>query len=171
MSDELLRSDDDDTPRTSEDDVGQTMAVADPAAGGVTTVTVREDVLSSAAAVAGFVAGAGGVGAAIGLPLQIVGLKRRTPFPKGTRMRNRRNAQLAPAMYSLAATNAQLLGLVGSRRPLLSAARYGIALAAVAYFTADEEGRNKMINQATGLVEQGGALVANSGILEVLFKK
>ncbi|MDQ1714538.1 MAG: hypothetical protein QOC60_483, partial [Frankiaceae bacterium] len=97
-------------------------------------VTVREDVLASAAAVVGFVAGAGGVGAAVGMPLRAVGLGRRTPALKGMRMRNRKlNAQLAPAMYSLAATNAQLLGLVGHRRPVLALAKLGVVAAGVAY--------------------------------------
>ena len=133
-------------------------------------VTVREDVLTTAAAALGFVAGAGGVGAALGLPLRAVGLGRRTPSLKGTRMRNRKNAQPAPAMYSLAATNAQLLGLVGSRRPLLSLAKFGVVAAGVAYLTADEAGRKAMIDQATGLVEQGGNLLAGSGVLEKVFK-
>ncbi|HEV2057960.1 MAG TPA: hypothetical protein VGR11_01305 [Solirubrobacteraceae bacterium] len=101
------------------------------------TVTVREDVLASAAVAIGFVAGAGGVGAAVGMPLRAIGLGRRTPSLKGMRMRNRKlNAQLAPAMYSLAATNSQLLGLVGHRRPMVALARFGIAAAGVAYLTA-----------------------------------
>jgi hypothetical protein len=134
-------------------------------------VTVREDVLTKAAAAIGFVAGAGGVGAALGLPLRAVGLGSRTPALKGTRMRNRKvNAQLAPAMYSLAATNAQLLGLVGSRRPLLSLAKFGVVAAGVAYLTADEAGRKAMVDQATALVEQGGNLLAGSGVLEKVFK-
>src|SRR5215212_1449450 len=100
-------------------------------------VAVREDVLTTAAAAVGFVAGAGGVGAALGLPLRAMGLGRRTPALKGSRMRNRKlNAQLAPAMYSLAATNAQLLGLVGRRHPVLGLAKFGIAAAGVAYLTA-----------------------------------
>ena len=134
-------------------------------------VTVREDVLTKAAAAIGFVAGAGGVGAALGLPLRAVGLGSRTPALKGTRMRNRKvNAQLAPAMYSLAATNAQLLGLVGSRRPLLSLAKFGVVAAGVAYLTADEAGRKAMVDQATALVEQGGNLLAGTGVLEKVFK-
>ena len=134
-------------------------------------VTVREDVLTKAAAAIGFVAGAGGVGAALGLPLRAVGLGSRTPALKGTRMHNRKvNAQLAPAMYSLAATNAQLLGLVGSRRPLLSLAKFGVVAAGVAYLTADEAGRKAMVDQATALVEQGGNLLAGSGVLEKVFK-
>ena len=86
-------------------------------------------------------------------------------------MRNRKvNAQLAPAMYSLAATNAQLLGLVGSRRPLLSLAKFGVVAAGVAYLTADEAGKKAMLDQATALVEQGGNLLAGSGMLDKVFK-
>jgi hypothetical protein len=134
-------------------------------------VAVREDVLTSAAAAIGFVAGAGGVGAAVGLPLRAVGLGRRTPALKGNRMRNRKlNAQLAPAMYSLAATNAQLLGLVGHRRPVLALAKFGIVAAGVAYLTADEAQRKAILEQATALVEQGGNALANSGLLEKVFK-
>jgi len=134
-------------------------------------VAVREDVLTTAAAAVGFVAGAGGVGAALGLPLRAVGLGRRTPALKGSRMRNRKlNAQLAPAMYSLAATNAQLLGLVGRRHPVLGLAKFGIAAAGVAYLTADEAQRKAMLDQATGLLEQGGNLLANSGLLEKVLK-
>jgi len=134
-------------------------------------VAVREDVLTTAAVAAGFVAGAGGVGAALGLPLRAVGLGRRTPALKGSRMRNRKlNAQLAPAMYSLAATNAQLLGLVGRRHPVLGLAKFGIAAAGVAFLTADEAQRKAIIDQATGLIEQGGNALASSGLLDKLFK-
>jgi hypothetical protein len=134
-------------------------------------VAVREDVLATAAAAVGFVAGAGGVGAALGLPLRAVGLGRRTPALKGSRMRNRKlNAQLAPAMYSLAATNAQLLGLVGRRHPVLGLAKYGIAAAGVAYLAADEAQRKALLDQATGLLEQGGNALASSGLLDKLFK-
>jgi hypothetical protein len=134
-------------------------------------VTVREDVLTTAAAALGFVAGAGGVGAALGLPLRAVGLGRRTPSLKGSRMRNRKmNAQLAPAMYSLAATNAQLLGLVGHRRPVFALAKLGIAAAGVAYLTADEAQRKAIVDQATSLLEQGGNLLAGSGVLDKVFK-
>jgi hypothetical protein len=138
-------------------------------------VAVREDVLTSAAAAVGFVAGAGGVGAALGLPLRAVGFGRRTPALKGNRMRNRKlNAQLAPAMYSLAATNAQLLGLVGHRRPVLALAKFGIAAAGtaagVAYLTADEAQRKEMLEQATSLLEQGGNAIASSGLLDKVFK-
>jgi hypothetical protein len=132
---------------------------------------VREDVLTKAAAAIGFVAGAGGIGAALGLPLRAVGLGRRTPSLKGNRMRNRKlNAQLAPAMYSLAATNAQLLGLVGHRRPLLSLAKFGVAAAGVAYLTADEAQRKAILEQATALVEQGGSALASSGLLDKVLK-
>jgi hypothetical protein len=134
-------------------------------------VAVREDVLTTAAAAVGFVAGAGGVGAALGLPLRAVGLGRRTPALKGNRMRNRKlNAQLAPAMYSLAATNAQLLGLVGSRRPLLSLAKFGVAAAGVAYLTADEAQRKAILEQVSALVEQGGNALASSGLLDKVIK-
>jgi hypothetical protein len=134
-------------------------------------VVVSEDVLTRAAAAAGFVAGAGGVGAAVGLPLRAIGLGRRTPTLKGSRMRNRKlNAQLAPAMYSLAATNSQLLGLVGSRRPMLQLAKLGIAAAGVAYLTADEATRKQILDQATGLLEQGANALGSSGVLDRVFK-
>ena len=134
-------------------------------------VRVREDVLTSAAAVVGFVAGAGGVGAAVGMPLRAVGFGRRTPALKGMRMRNRKlNAQLAPAMYSLAATNSQLLGLVGTRRPMLAFAKLGVVAAGLAYLTADEDGRKAMLDQATGLLEQGGNLLSSSGLIDKLIK-
>jgi hypothetical protein len=134
-------------------------------------VAVSEDVLTRAAAAAGFVAGAGGIGAAVGLPLRAIGLGRRTPTLKGTRMRNRKlNAQLAPAMYSLAATNSQLLGLVGSRRPLLQLAKLGVAAASVAYLTADEATRKQMLDQATGLLEQGANALTSSGLVDKVFK-
>jgi hypothetical protein len=146
-------------------------APAAPATDKPGMVTMREDVLASAAAVVGFVAGAGGVGAAVGMPLRAVGLGRRTPALKGMRMRNRKlNAQLAPAMYSLAATNAQLLGLVGHRRPVLALAKLGVVAAGVAYVTADEAGRKAMLDQASGLLEQGGNLLTSSGLLDKVFK-
>jgi hypothetical protein len=135
-------------------------------------VVVREDVMTKAAAAVGFVVGAGGIGAAVGLPLRAVGLGRRTPALKGNyRMRNRKlNAQLAPAMYSLAATNAQLLGLIGSRRPLWSLAKLGIAAGTVAYMTADEEQRKAILDQVASLVEQGGNALASSGLLDKVIK-
>jgi hypothetical protein len=86
-------------------------------------------------------------------------------------MRNRKlNAQLAPAMYSLAATNAQLLGLVGHRRPVLALAKFGIAAAGVAYLTADEAQRKAIVEQASSLIEQGGNALAGSGLLDKVFK-
>lgn len=163
------------TEHTSDDaptvpGVGSAVSLA-PTAGKTDTVAVREDVLTSTAAIVGFVAGAGGVGAAIGMPFRAVGIGRRTPALKGMRMRNsRRNAQLAPAMYSLAATNAQLLGLVGSRHPLMNIAKLGVVAAGVAYVTADEAGRKAMLDQVTGLLEQGGDLLSNSGLIDKLIK-
>lgn len=151
--------------------VGTVVAFQAPSTERTGSVAVREDVLTSAAAVAGFVAGAGGVGAAVGMPLRAVGLGRRTPALKGMRMRNsKRNAQLAPAMYSLAATNAQLLGLVGHRRPMLALAKLGVVAAGVAYVTADEAGRKAMLDQASSLLEQGGNLLSSSGLLDKLIK-
>jgi len=151
--------------------VDSTPAAQRRAVGNRDMVAVREDVLTTAAVAAGFVAGAGGVGAALGLPLRAVGLGRRTPALKGSRMRNRKlNAQLAPAMYSLAATNAQLLGLVGHRRPMFALAKFGIAAAGVAYLTADEAQRKAIVDQATSLIEQGGNLLAGSGVLDKVFK-
>ena len=142
-----------------------------PTSGKPGIVTVREDVLASAAVAVGFVAGAGGVGAAVGMPLRAIGLGRRTPALKGMRMRNRKlNAQLAPAMYSLAATNSQLLGLVGTRRPMFALAKFGIAAAGVAYLTADEDTRKQMLDQATGLLEQGANVITSSGLLDKVFK-
>jgi hypothetical protein len=153
------------------DSAAATTPARRPAADGRGKVAVSEDVLTRAAAAAGFVAGAGGVGAAVGLPLRAIGLGRRTPTLKGTRMRNRRlNAQLAPAMYSLAATNSQLLGLVGSRRPMLQLAKLGIAAAGVAYLTADEATRKQMVDQATGLLEQGANALTSTGLLDRVFK-
>jgi hypothetical protein len=142
-----------------------------PTSGKPGMVTVREDVLASAAVAVGFVAGAGGVGAAVGMPLRAIGFGRRTPALKGMRMRNRKlNAQLAPAMYSLAATNSQLLGLVGTRRPMFALAKLGIAAAGVAYLTADEDTRKQMLDQATGLLEQGANALTSTGLLDKVFK-
>ena len=73
-------------------------------------------------------------------------------------------------MYSLAATNAQLLGLVGHRRPMLALAKLGVVAAGVAYVTADADTRKAVLDQATGLLEQGGDLLANSGLLDKVFK-
>jgi hypothetical protein len=142
-----------------------------PTSGKPGMVTVREDVLASAAVAIGFVAGAGGVGAAVGMPLRAVGFGRRTPALKGMRMRNRKlNAQLAPAMYSLAATNSQLLGLVGTRRPMFALAKLGIAAAGVAYLTADEDTRKQVLDQASGLLEQGASALTSTGLLDKVFK-
>jgi len=150
---------------------GSSNAPLAPTSGQPGMVTVREDVLASAAVAIGFVAGAGGVGAAVGMPLRAVGLGRRTPALKGMRMRNsKRNAQLAPAMYSLAATNSQLLGLVGTRHPMLGLAKLGIVAAGVAYLTADEDTRKQILDQATGLLEQGAAAFSSSGLLDKVFK-
>ena len=101
-----------------------------------------------------------------------VGLARRTPALKGHRMRSRKvNAQLAPALMSLAATNQQLLGLVGSRRNIMwRVVPLGIAAAGVAYLTADEDGRAAMLEQGQALAEQAGGLITGSGILDKLFK-
>src|SRR5215218_7001105 len=103
----------------------QTPALAEPAQDlqrapeGARTLSAREIGRNRAAIAAGFVAG-GGLGATLGLPLRAMGLSARTPGVKGRHMSNRKlNAQLAPAMLSLAATNQQLLGLVGSRRNIL----------------------------------------------------
>jgi len=166
-----------DTPIISDGDLraqpalGASDAPLVPASGKPGMVTVREDVLASAAVAIGFVAGAGGLGAAVGMPLRAVGLGRRTPALKGMRMRNRKlNAQLAPAMYSLAATNSQLLGLVGTRRPMFALAKLGIAAAGVAYLTADEATRKQMLDQASGLLEQGAGVLTSSGLLDKVFK-
>jgi len=79
--------------------------------------------------------------------------------------------QLAPAMMSLAATNQQLLGLVGLRRSVLwRAIPLGIAAAGVAYLTADEEQRQAMLAQGQALAEQAGGLLTSSGVLDKLFK-
>jgi len=101
-----------------------------------------------------------------------VGFARRTPALKGHRMRSRKiNAQLAPALMSLAATNQQLLGLVGSRRSIMwRVVPLGLAAAGVAYLTADEEQRAAMLQQGQALAEQAGGLLTNSGVLDKLFK-
>lgn len=101
-----------------------------------------------------------------------VGFARRTPALKGHRMRSRKiNAQLAPALMSLAATNQQLLGLVGSRRSVMwRVIPLGIAAAGVAYLTADEEQRAAMLEQGQALAEQAGGIITGSGVLDKLFK-
>jgi len=87
-------------------------------------------------------------------------------------MRSRKiNAQLAPALMSLAATNQQLLGLVGSRRNIMwRVVPLGIAAAGVAYLTADEEQRAAMLEQGQALAEQAGGLISSSGVLDKVFK-
>jgi len=96
---------------------------------------------------------------------------RHTEAWKGSHMRSRKLNQLAPAMMSLAATNQQLLGLVGSRRSILwRVVPLGIAAAGVAYLTADEDGRAAMLEQGQALAEQAGGLLTNSGVLDKLFK-
>ena len=168
MTDEPIKSDGTvDVPQAS----SGSGAPLVPTSGKPGMVTVREDVLASAAVAIGFVAGAGGVGAAVGMPLRAIGLGRRTPALKGMRMRNRKlNAQLAPAMYSLAATNSQLLGLVGARHPIMNLAKLGIAAAGVAYLTADEDTRKQMLDGASGLLEQGANVLTSSGLLDKVFK-
>jgi hypothetical protein len=135
-------------------------------------VSAREAGRNRAAVAAGFVAG-GGLGATIGLPLRAVGLGPRTPAWKGKRiMRNRKlNAQMAPAMMSLAATNQQLLGLVGSRRNILwRVVPLGIAAAGFRYATAEPDERQAMLEQAQALLAQGQAVLESTGVLEKVFK-
>jgi len=134
-------------------------------------VSAREAGRNRAAVAAGFVAG-GGIGATLGLPLRAIGLGRRTPAWKGKAMRNRKlNAQLAPAMMSLAATNQQLLGLVGSRRNILwRVVPLGIAAAGFRYATAEPEEREAMLEQAQALLAQGQAMLESTGVLEKVFK-
>lgn len=87
-------------------------------------------------------------------------------------MSNRKlNAQLAPAMMSLAATNQQLLGLVGSRRSILwRVVPLGIAAAGFRYVTAEPEEREAMVEQAQALLAQGQAMLESSGVMEKVFK-
>lgn len=101
-----------------------------------------------------------------------VGMARRTPALKGHRMRSRKtNAQLAPALMSLAATNQQLLGLVGSRHSVMwRIIPLGIAAAGVAFLTADEEQRASILEQGQALAEQAGGMLTSSGVLDKLFK-
>jgi hypothetical protein len=155
----------------------RTPAVAQPAADlqrtpeGGRVLSAREIGRNRAAIAAGFVAG-GGVGATLGLPLRAMGLTARTPVVKGRHMRNSKlNAQLAPAMMSLAATNQQLLGLVGSRRNILwRVVPLGIAAAGFRYITAEPEERQAMAEQAQALLAQGQAVLESSGVLEKVFK-
>jgi len=134
-------------------------------------VSAREAGRNRAAVAAGFVVG-GGIGATLSVPSRVLGGGPRTPALKGRRMRNRKlNAQLAPAMMSLAATNQQLLGLVGSRRNILwRVVPLGIAAAGFRYATAEPEEREAMLEQAQALLAQGQAVLESSGILEKVFK-
>lgn len=134
-------------------------------------VPTREAGRNRAAAAVGFIAG-GGLGATVGLPLRAIGIGSRTPAWKGKRMRNSKlNAQLAPAMMSLAATNQQLLGLVGSRRNIMwRVVPLGIAAAGFRYMTAEPDERQAMIEQAQALAAQGQAMLESSGVLEKVFK-
>jgi hypothetical protein len=134
-------------------------------------VSARELGRRRAAVAAGFVAG-GGIGAALSVPMRVLGAGPRTPAWKGRRMRNRNlNAQLAPAMMSLAATNQQLLGLVGSRRNILwRVVPLGIAAAGFRYATAEPEERAAMLEQAQALLSQGQAVLESSGVLDKVFK-
>ena len=158
-----------------EDD--QAPAVAGPGAGlqrapeGGTALSAREIGRNRAAIAAGFVAG-GGVGATLGLPLRAMGLRAHTPVVKGRHMSSRKlNAQLAPAMMSLAATNQQLLGLVGSRRSILwRVVPLGIAAAGFRYITAEPDEREAMVEQAQALLAQGQAMLESSGVMEKVFK-
>ncbi len=134
-------------------------------------VTAREAGRNRAAVAAGFIAG-GGLGATVGLPLRAIGIGSRTPAWKGKRMRNSKlNAQLAPAMMSLAATNQQLLGLVGSRRNIMwRVVPLGIAAAGFRYMTAEPDERQAMVEQAQALAAQGQAMLESSGVLDKVFK-
>jgi len=134
-------------------------------------VSAREAGRNRAAVTVGFIAG-GGIGATVGLPLRAIGIGSRTPAWKGKRMRNSKlNAQLAPAMMSLAATNQQLLGLVGSRRNIMwRIVPLGIAAAGFRYMTAEPDERQAMLDQAQALAAQGQAMLESSGVLEKVFK-
>ena len=132
---------------------------------------VRQTGRNRAAVTAGFVVG-GGIGATLSVPMRMLGGGPRTPALKGKRMRNRKlDAQLAPAMMSLAATNQQLLGLVGSRRNILwRVVPLGIAAAGFRYMTAEPDEREAMLEQAQALLSQGQAMLESSGVLEKVFK-
>ena len=134
-------------------------------------VLAREAGRNRAAVVAGFVAG-GGISATLGLPLRAMGASPRTPAWKGRGMSNRNlNAQLAPAMMSLAATNQQLLGLVGRRRNMLwRVVPLSIAAAGFRYATAEPDERQAMVEQAQALLSQGQAMLESSGVMEKVFK-
>lgn len=140
-----------------------------PETGGA-MVSVREIGRNRAALAAGFVAG-GGISATLGLPLRAMGVVRTSAL-KGRHMSNRKlNAQLAPAMMSLAATNQQLLGLVGSRRNILwRVVPLGIAAAGFRYMTAEPDEREAMVEQAQALLAQGQAVLESTGVLDKVFK-
>ncbi len=134
-------------------------------------VSAREAGRNRAAIAAGFVAG-GGIGATLGVPLRAIGIGPRTPALKGRRMSNRKlDAQLAPAMMSLAATNQQLLGLGGSRRNIMwKIVPLGIAAAGFRYATAEPDERAAMLEQAQALLSQGQAALESSGVLDKVFR-
>lgn len=134
-------------------------------------LSAREIGRHRTALAAGFVAG-GGIGATVGLPLRALGIGPRTPSLKGMRMRSRKmNAQLAPAMMSLAATNQQLLGLVGSRRNIMwRIVPLGVAAAGFRYMTAEPDERQQMVEQAQALLSQGQAMLESTGVLDRVFK-
>ncbi len=134
-------------------------------------VSAREAGRNRTAIAAGFVAG-GGIGATLGVPLRAIGIGPRTPAWKGRRMGNRKlNAQLAPAMMSLAATNQQLLGLIGSRRNIMwKIVPLGIAAAGFRYATAEPDEREAMLEQAQALLAQGQSMLESSGVLDKVFK-
>lgn len=134
-------------------------------------VSAREAGRNRTAVAVGFIAG-GGIGATVGLPLRAIGIGSRTPAWKGKQMRNSKlNAQLAPAMMSLAATNQQLLGLVGSRRNIMwRIVPLGIAAAGFRYMTAEPDERQAMLDQAQALAAQGQAMLESTGVLEKVFR-
>ena len=134
-------------------------------------VSAQEAGRNRVAVATGFVIG-GGIGATLSVPMRVLGVGPRTPAWKGRRMRNRKlNAQLAPAMMSLAATNQQLLGLVGSRRSILwRVVPLAVAAAGVRYATAEPEEREAMLEQAQALLSQGQAVLESTGVLDKVFK-
>ena len=134
-------------------------------------VSAREAGRSRVAVATGFVIG-GGIGATLSVPMRVLGGGPRTPAWKGSRMRNRKlNAQLAPAMMSLAATNQQLLGLIGPRRNILwRVVPLAVAAAGVRYATAEPEEREAMLEQAQALLSQGQAVLESTGVLDKVFK-
>ena len=134
-------------------------------------VSAREAGRNRVAVATGFAVG-GGIGATLSIPMRMLGGGPRTPAWKGKRMRNRKlNAQLAPAMMSLAATNQQLLGLVGSRRNVLwRIVPLAVAAAGVRYATAEPEEREAMLEQAQALLSQGQAVLESTGVLDKVFK-